>query len=146
MLLAPVVLVLAAGSGPAAAFDALLKEEWEFRLEENPLEASGYGDDRYAALLPSVAPADLERQAKAQQAFLDRAARIDRNALSPAERINYDMWRRELEDDLLRYRFGAQRIPILADSGFHISFADLPTRTQLTSVKDYENYIARLRA
>src|SRR4029450_9737173 len=140
------VAVLAAPAGPSATLDTLLKEEWEFRLRENPLEASGYGDHRYDGLLPSVAPADLERQAKAQQGFLDRAARIDRSALSPAERINYDMWRRELADDLLRYRFGAQRIPILADSGFHIAFADLPSRTRLGSVKDYESYIARLRA
>jgi uncharacterized protein (DUF885 family) len=146
MLIAPVVFALAAGSGPSAALDALLKEEWEFRLRENPLEASGYGDHRYDALMPSVAPADLDRQAKAQQAFLERASKIDRSALSPAERINYDMWRREQEDDLLRYRFGAHRIPILADSGFHISLADLPSRTRLTSVKEYESYIARLRA
>jgi uncharacterized protein (DUF885 family) len=146
MLIAPVVFALAAGSGPSAALDALLKEEWEFRLRENPLEASGYGDHRYDALMPSVAQADLDRQAKAQQAFLERASKIDRSALSPAERINYDMWRRELEDDLLRYRFGAHRIPILADSGFHISLADLPSRTRLTSVKEYESYIARLRA
>ncbi len=146
MLIAPVVFALAAGSGPSAALDALLKEEWEFRLRENPLEASGYGDHRYDALMPSVAQADLDRQAKAQQAFLERASKIDRSALSPAERINYDMWRREQEDDLLRYRFGAHRIPILADSGFHISLADLPSRTRLTSVKEYESYIARLRA
>src|SRR5262245_12363667 len=147
MQILPVVLVLLApAAGPAADLDALLKEEWEFRLRENPLQASGVGDHRYDDKLPAIAPADLERRAKAQQAFLERSSRIDRAALSPAERINYDMWRRELEDDLLRYRFGAQRIPILADSGFHISFADLPTRTQLTSVKDYENYIARLRA
>src|SRR5262245_4495094 len=146
MQLLPLVLALSAPAGAAADLDALLKEEWEFRVREHPPQASGVGDNRYDDRLPSIAPADLERRAKAQQAFLERASRIDRAALSPADRINYDMWRRELEDDLFRYRFGAYRIPILADSGFHISFADLPTRTQLTSVKDYENYIARLRA
>ncbi len=146
MQILPVVLVLLAPAGPAAELDALLKEEWELRLRENPLQASGVGDHRYADKLPAIAPADLERRAQAQQAFLERSSRIDRAALSSADRINYDMWRRELEDDLLRYRFGAHRIPILADSGFHISFADLPTRTQLGNVKDYESYIARLRA
>lgn len=145
-LLALVLALAAPASGPAADLDALLKEEWEYRLRENPLRASGVGDHRFDDKLPSVAPADLDRQAGAQQAFLDRAARIDRAALSPADRINYDMWRRELEDDLLRHRFGAYRIPILADSGFHISFADLPARSRLGSVADYERYVARLRA
>jgi uncharacterized protein (DUF885 family) len=147
MQILPVMLALLAPAGsPAAELDALLKEEWEFRLRENPLQASAVGDRRYDDRLPSVAPADLERRAKAQRAFLDRADRIDRAALSPADRINYDMWRRELEDDLLRHRFGAYRIPILADNGFHTALADLPTRTQPGSVKDYEAYIARLRA
>jgi uncharacterized protein (DUF885 family) len=147
MQILPLVLALTApASGPAAELDALLKEEWEFRLRENPLEASGAGDRRFDDKLPSVAQGDLDRQARAQQAFLDRASRIDRAALSAADRINYDMWRRELEDDLLRYRFGTHRIPILADSGFHISFADLPTRSALAGVKDYESYVARLRA
>jgi uncharacterized protein (DUF885 family) len=145
-LLALVLALSAPASGPAADLDALLKEEWEFRLRENPLEASGVGDHRYDDLLPSVAQADLDRQARAEQAFLDRAARIDRAALPPAGRIDYDMWRREMEDDLLRYRFGAHRIPILADSGFHIALADLPNRSQLGTVKDYESYVARLRA
>jgi uncharacterized protein (DUF885 family) len=147
MHLLPVVLALMApAAGPAADLDALLKEEWELRLRENPLQASGVGDHRYDDKLPSVAAGDRERRAKAEQTLLERASRIDRAALSPAERINYDMWRRELEDDLMRHRFGAHRIPILADTGFHISFADLPTRTQLGNVKDYESYIARLRA
>ncbi|HET9317304.1 MAG TPA: DUF885 domain-containing protein, partial [Vicinamibacteria bacterium] len=147
MLILPVVLALMApAAGPAADLDALFKEEWELRLRENPLQASGVGDHRYDDRLPSVTAADRERRAKAQQAFLERASRIDRAALSRADRINYDMWRRELEDDLMRHRFGAHRIPILADTGFHISFADLPTRAQLVSVRDYESYIARLRA
>jgi uncharacterized protein (DUF885 family) len=147
MQILPVVLALVApAGGPASELNALLKEEWELRLRENPLQASGAGDHRYDDKMPSVAPADQERRAQAQQAFLDASSRIDRAALSPADRINYDMWRRELQDDILRHRFGAHRIPILADSGFHISFADLPTRTQLGNVKDYESYIARLRA
>jgi uncharacterized protein (DUF885 family) len=144
--LALVVALMAPASGPAADLHALLKEEWEYRLRENPLQASGVGDHRFDDKLPSLAPADLDRRARAQQAFLDRASRIDRAALSGADRVNYDMWRRELEDDLLRYRYGAYRVPILADSGFHISFADLPNRARLGSARDYEGYIARLRA
>src|SRR6266542_627583 len=33
-----------------------------------------------------------------------------------------------------------------ADSGFHTAFADLPRHTTLATTRDYENYIARLRA
>jgi uncharacterized protein (DUF885 family) len=144
MLLLPLAVLLAAPSAPAA-FDALLKEEWEFRLREDPQEASGRGERRYDDRLTTVAQADLDRRAAARTAFLARAATIDRTALSPADRIDYDMWRREMEDELLSYRFGAYRVPITAEGGFHTEFADLPTRTLFATVRDYESYLARLR-
>ena len=37
-------------------------------------------------------------------------------------------------------------MPFNADSGFHSSFTRLPKDVPLTTAKDYENYIARLRA
>ena len=129
MLLLPIAVLLAAPAGPAAAFDALLKEEWEFRLREDPQEASGRGERRYDDRLTTVTQADLDRRAAARTAFLERAAKIDRAALSPRDRIDYDMWRREMDDELLAYRFGGYRVPITAEGGFHTEFADLPTRT-----------------
>jgi uncharacterized protein (DUF885 family) len=145
MLLLPLAVLLAAPAGPAAALDALLKEEWEFRLREDPEDASGRGDRRYDDRLTTVAQADLDRRAAARTAFLARAAKIDRAALSPRDRIDYDMWRREMEDELLAHRFGGYRVPITAEGGFHTSFASLPTRTLFQTTKDYENYVARLR-
>jgi uncharacterized protein (DUF885 family) len=146
MLLLPLAVLLAApAAGPAAALDALLKEEWEFRLREDPQDASGRGDRRYDDRLTTVAQADLDRRAAARTDFLARAAKIDRAALSPRDRIDYDMWRREMEDELLAYRFGGHRVPITAEGGFHTEFASLPTRTLFATAKDYENYVARLR-
>jgi uncharacterized protein (DUF885 family) len=56
------------------------------------------------------------------------------------------MFARELSDALADFEFGAYRIPINADSGFHTDFADLPERMPFATPKDYENYIARLNA
>jgi uncharacterized protein (DUF885 family) len=145
MLLLPIAVLLAAPAGPAAAFDALLKEEWEFRMREDPQEASGRGEHRYDDRLTTVAQSDLDRRAAARTAFLERAAKIERAALSPRDRIDYDMWKREMEDELLAYRFGQHRVPITAEGGFHTEFASLPTRTLFSTTKDYENYVARLR-
>ena len=42
--------------------------------------------------------------------------------------------------------FGAWRMPWNADSGFHTGIAHMPALVPLATARDYENYIARLRA
>jgi uncharacterized protein (DUF885 family) len=135
-----------AQTGPAAAFHRLLDEDWEARLRENPLLASSVGDHRYDDKLPSVAPADLARSAERERSELARLKAIDRARLDTSDRISYDMLTRELQDDLADYGFGSWQLPINADSGFHTGLADLPRHTPFLTTRDYENYIARLRA
>jgi len=134
--------VVAAGG---AEFHRLLDEEWEARLREEPLLASRTGDHRYDDRLPSVTPADLERSAERQRATLARLKAIDRASLGTSDRISYDMLARELADDLTDYQFGAWRLPINADSGFHTGLAELPRSTSFLTSRDYENYMTRLR-
>ena len=50
---------------------------------------------------------------------------IDRSALTPSERVSAEMLARELSDAVAAYGFGAYRIPINSDSGFHTDFAEL---------------------
>jgi uncharacterized protein (DUF885 family) len=146
--------VVAAGSAQAAAetsrqsaaFHTLLDEDWEARLREDPLLATSTGDHRYDDRLPSVAPADLERAAQRRRALLARLQAIPRAGLANQDRISYDMLAAELRDDVADHELGQWRLPINADSGFHTGFAELPRHTTLTTTRDYENYIARLRA
>jgi len=138
--------VLLAAVTSAAAFHALVDEEWEARLREEPLLATSVGDHRYDDRLPSVAPADLRRGVERRRSTLTRLQAIDRAGLDVADRISYDMLARELRDDVADHEFGAWQLPINADSGFHTGFAELPRYTTFTSTRDYQNYIARLRA
>ncbi|PYQ37994.1 MAG: DUF885 domain-containing protein [Acidobacteria bacterium] len=133
-------------SGASASFHALVDEDWEARLREEPLLATSTGDHRYDDRLPSVAPADLERAAQRQRATLARLGDIARASLDTQDRISYDMLAAELRDDVAAHELGQWRLPINADSGFHTAFADLPRHTTLATTRDYENYIARLRA
>ena len=130
----------------AATLTALVDEVWEFRLREDPLLATVVGDRRYDDRLPSVSRADLERRDRVWRATLDRLRAVDRAALSPAERVNRDMLERELKDAVAEHSFGAWRLPWNADSGFHTELAHLPRQVPLSTVRDYESYIARLRA
>jgi uncharacterized protein (DUF885 family) len=130
----------------SSTFRQLLDEDWEARLREDPLLASSTGDHRYDDLLPSVAPADLEKAAARRRAVLARLQAIPRVSLETRDRISYDMLAAELRDDIVDHEFGEWRLPINADSGFHTAFASIPRDTTLASTRDYEAYIARLRA
>jgi uncharacterized protein (DUF885 family) len=146
-----IALALPGAASPAdaqakARFDKLLADAWELDKKENPLLATATGDHRYNDRLPSVAAADLERRAAAARAQLAALAAIDRSALEPQDRVSYAMFDRDLRRDLARRQFRAERIPITSDSGFHTGISRLAQEVPLANPKDYENYIARLRA
>ncbi|HYH46709.1 MAG TPA: DUF885 domain-containing protein [Thermoanaerobaculia bacterium] len=154
LALALLALLLAAAPGPAAdasADDAarlhdLFSREWELRLKQDPLTATSVGRHEYNHLLPEIAPADLARRAESTRGFLAELAKIDPARLSPQDRVNADIFRRQLEDRLADYELGGDQLPFNADSGFHMDFSQLADNVPLATVKDYENYIARLRA
>jgi len=124
----------------------VLDAEWEWRLRENPQFATTVGDHRYDDQLSRESIEDETRRSRDTQRFLDEAGRIDRVRLTPAEQVTLDMFRAELEDRIAAFRFREYLLPINADSGFHSGFALMPQTLRLESVKDYENYLARLRA
>jgi uncharacterized protein (DUF885 family) len=137
---------LGAEADAKARFDALLAQAWELEKQENPLRATASGDHRFGDRLPSMTMADLERRATAARSQLDALRAIDRAALGPEDRVSYAMFERDLGRDLARHRFRAWRIPITSDSGFHTGISRLAQEVPLRTVKDYESYLARLRA
>lgn len=129
-----------------AQLKAILDEAWEFQLREEPLLATRTGDHRTDDRLTSVTPGDFERRASFTRGILARLAPIDRNALPEADRVNYDMFKRVQGDDLAELGFRTWRMPLNAEGSFHSSFARLPVSVPLATPKDYDNYVARLRA
>jgi uncharacterized protein (DUF885 family) len=136
----------ATGADAKKSLDALLVEAWEFRLVENPLLATAVGDHRFDDRLPAMTRADLDRRAARSRQLLDRLRAIDTAGLASTDRISHRMLERELRDDLEAYRFGDWRLPLTSDSGFHTEIALMPRDVPTATVRDVENYVARLRA
>jgi uncharacterized protein (DUF885 family) len=137
--------ISAPGADEIAKLHALFDRTWETRLEENPLFATSVGRHEYDDRLPSITAADLERRQAQRKATRDALAAIDRSKLPAAEIVNYDIFRRQLDQAVAAYELGDYQIPITADSGFHTGFSRLPKEMPLATLKDYENYISRLR-
>jgi uncharacterized protein (DUF885 family) len=124
----------------------LFDEAWVFRLREDPLAATAVGVHEYDDRLPSVTPEDLRRRDDANRDFLRRLLLIDRAKLGSGDRISYEMFERQLRDEIEDYALKGYLIPLTAEWGFHLAFARLPFEVPLETTQDYENYLARLRA
>ena len=151
VLLLPAAPAAAAPQGAADASASaadelhdLFAREWEWRLRENPLMATGVGRHEWNDRLPSATPADLARRAERTESFLDELHGIDRSGLGRDDQVNYDMFERQLENRLADHRLGTYQITFTAEGGFHTGLARLADEVPLATTEDYENYLARL--
>ncbi|MEP6904298.1 MAG: DUF885 domain-containing protein [Actinomycetota bacterium] len=124
---------------------ALFDSEWELNLRENPTFASFLGDKRYNALWDDVSLEAINKRNLHEIETLSRLKRINRNELSDKDKLNYDLFQKNTEESIDGFKFKAFLLPIKHDSG--IQTADqLAEFLQFQTVKDYEDWIARLNA
>ncbi|MCH2595727.1 MAG: DUF885 domain-containing protein [Pirellulales bacterium] len=135
---------LFAAENVAERFEALLDEMWESRMQENPLFATSTGDHRFNDRLAEVSLADSARRNQIDRVYLDRLNNLDPEMLPAEDRIHYAIARRLLKEKLAEYKFQAFLIPITHRDGFHLDFPELAKKVPLITVKDFENYAARL--
>jgi len=135
-----------ADNSASQQLDALFEREWAFRLQEFPELATYVGDKRYNDRLSSVTPQDQARRAEFWRAVLSDLQGIDPAELGQEQRINYQLFQRQIANNIADVEFLDYQIPILVDEGFHTSFSRLPNSMPFASVADYENYISRLLA
>lgn len=126
--------------------DALFADEWETRLEENPLLATAMGVREHNARLPGVSFDDLQRRERQTRFFLDRLNRIDIEALPANRRLDHELFGWMLRNRLESAAHYPERIPFIADSGFHSGLLRAADGVSFRSLQDYEDYLERLRA
>ncbi len=126
--------------------DEIFSRGWEFQMQEYPQFATAVGDNRYNDRLADVSRQAYLRRLPTWRSLLEDLDAIDQESLSTSDRINYDVFRRQIEAEIATVEFGSFEIPFNADSGFHSAIASLPNMIPLATLADYRNYIARLQA
>lgn len=134
--------------GQAAAdettdFQSLLDEAWEWRLAENPVFASRLGDRRNNDQWTDNSIEAIEQRHEQRRNFLRRLRSIDSSALGETDRLNYDLFRRDLLDDIDGFRFKNYLMPISQRGGVQSLEATAET-VRLANVQDYEDWLARM--
>ena len=127
------------------ALDALIKEQWEYTLRTSPEFASILGDrrynDRWSDGTEKAILADLDETKK----FLSRFEALDTTGFPEQEQLNKTLMVRDLKERLDGARFENWLMPVNQFSSPHLSLPQIVPLLPFATVKDYEDYVARLQ-
>jgi uncharacterized protein (DUF885 family) len=127
------------------ALSKLFAEIWEDRLKHSPEFASQLGDKRYNDQLTDYSAQEVNAALARGQVYIQRLGEIDMTGLSDQERLSADLMLRSLIDEEEGARFKQWEMPANQFSGFHTEMPRLVNQLAFDSVKDYDDYIARLK-
>jgi uncharacterized protein (DUF885 family) len=134
-----------AQSDAARQLHSLFDSEWQWTLESYPTFASYLGDKRYAAKWGDQTIAAIEARNRHYEETLGRLKRIDREQLSAGDRLNYDLFQKGYESEVEKFRTLLYLLPMNQLGGIQTA-DELADFIQFATVKDYEDWIARLNA
>jgi prolyl oligopeptidase len=123
----------------------LFEEEWEYTLREDRTFASYLGDRRYNDRWPDVSLAAIERRHEHDKEVLHKLDAIAYEALPEADKTNYTLFRKEYENNVEGHPFRSYLLPLSHQGGIQTA-NELADALRFASVKDYEDWIARLRS
>jgi uncharacterized protein (DUF885 family) len=153
-LLAVAMLILAtvAAANPPADIEArrkalndLLHERWEYTMRTSPIYASILGDKRYNDKVDDFSQQAIADDLEQTRRFLDRFEAIDTASFPEQEALNKQLMVRDLKMALEGARFKPWEMPVNQSSGIHIDAPQLVSVLSFENVKDYEDYITRLK-
>ena len=127
----------------SSEFTTLLDEHWEWQLAASPTMASQLGDRRYNDQWPDQNLQAIEQRHDDIREFLRRAYAIDRRDLSIDNQLNYELFRRQLEDTVDAYQFNNHLMPFSHRGGVQ-NLDNLTNSLRLTTVEDFEDWLARI--
>ena len=124
---------------------SLFQREWDWTMQQNPLWASSLGDRRWNDKWDDGSLAAVEARNAHSLDVIKELRAIERGPLSDADKLNYDLFLDQLQRGVEENSFAWYLLPLNQRDGIQTAstFAD---NLRFETVKDYEDYVARLRA
>jgi uncharacterized protein (DUF885 family) len=127
-----------------AAQNLLFEEYYQSELKAHPERATAFGDYRYNDQLDEYSLAALAGQHARDGAFLHRLEGIATDGFSEQDTLSHQVLRSTLVQRDANYSFKEYEMPVNQMDGPHLRLSDLPLAVPFDTVKQYEDYIARL--
>jgi uncharacterized protein (DUF885 family) len=150
LVLAPALRSQAPSAAPLEerrkALNAVFDEYWENLLKHQPEFASTLGDKRYNDQIADRSVKAVNEALGREEGLMMRLAAIDPAGLTDSENISRELLLREFADDLEGAEFKEWEMPLNQMGGIHTVYPQLVAQLSFTTVKDYDDWIARLHA
>lgn len=124
--------------------NGILDDYWEYTMRTNPEYASILSDKRYNDQLSDQSYEAVVKDLEESKKYVARLEAVDTTGFPEQEQLNKELLLRQLRMQLEGARFKPWEMPVNQFSGIHIDAPQLVSMLSFTSVKDYEDYIARL--
>ena len=128
------------------ALNAVFADYWEDTLKHSPEFASTIGDKRYNDQISDYSVKAVNDGLEREENFLMRLAAIDPAGLTDQEKISRELLLRHFAEDAEAADFKEWEMPVNQMGGVHTTYPQLVAQLSFTTVKDYDDWIARLHA
>lgn len=123
----------------------LLAEQWEYVMRTSPEFASILGDKRYNDQVSDFSQKAIDDDLAKTREFLTRFEAVDTTGFAEQEVLNKMLMVRQLKESLDNARFKGWQMPVSQISGIHLQAPQLGLYLPFATVKDYEDYITRMK-
>jgi len=123
-----------------------IEQDWQYDLKTSPEFATAIGDARFNDQLADRSAEAAERDAQHARESIRTIEAIDTAGFPEQESLNKTLILRQLHDGLDNAQFRPWEMPVNQMNGDHLDLAALPSQMPFKTVKDYQNYLARLHA
>jgi uncharacterized protein (DUF885 family) len=127
------------------ALNDLIAERWEYGLRTSPITASFLGDKRWNDKLDEFSQQFIDDDLAQTKKDLARFEAVDATGFPEQEVLNKELMVRDLRLAVEGARFKPWEMPVLQTSGVQIDLPQLVSILSFKTVKDYEDYISRLK-
>src|ERR1039458_5209283 len=128
------------------ALNAVFQDYWEDNLKHDPEFASSLGDKRYNDQISDYSVKAVNEGLAREQNFLLRLADIDPAGLTDQEKISRELLLRHFAEDEEAAEFKQWEMPMNQMGGIQTTYPQLVAQLSFATVKDYDDWIARLHA
>jgi len=123
-----------------------IEQDWQYDLKTSPEFATAIGDARFNDQLADRSAEAAERDAQHARESIRTIEAIDTAGFPEQESLNKTLILRQLHDGLDNAQVRPWEMPVNQMNGDHLDLAALPSQMPFKTVKDYQNYLARLHA
>jgi uncharacterized protein (DUF885 family) len=125
--------------------NGVFSDYWQDYLKHNPEFASSIGDTRYNDQLSDFSVQAYNESLARARGFLTRLIEVDTAGMTDQEQLSKEVLTRTLIENQQEARFKPWEMPVTQMTGLQIDLPQLVSELSFNSVKDYDDYIARLK-